>query len=52
LWRSRVVTTDAAADPTAFLDQYGHAAVSFRAMNGRVRVARCVNNTWVVEDVG
>jgi GH25 family lysozyme M1 (1,4-beta-N-acetylmuramidase)/V8-like Glu-specific endopeptidase len=52
VWRSRFVASNAAADPTAFLDEYGHAAVSFRAMNGRIRVARCVNDTWILEDVG
>jgi GH25 family lysozyme M1 (1,4-beta-N-acetylmuramidase)/V8-like Glu-specific endopeptidase len=51
-WRTRQVAPDAAADPVAFLDQYGHAAVSFRALNGRVRLARCANNAWAIEDVG
>jgi GH25 family lysozyme M1 (1,4-beta-N-acetylmuramidase) len=51
-WLTRPVASDAAAEPAAFLDHFGHAAVSFRALHGRVRLARCVNDAWVVEDVG
>jgi carboxypeptidase C (cathepsin A)/GH25 family lysozyme M1 (1,4-beta-N-acetylmuramidase)/subtilisin family serine protease len=51
-FRTEVVAQEAAADPTAYVDQNGQAAVSFRAMNGRVRMARFINNNWMVEDVG
>ena len=44
--RWREVCIDAAADPTAFVDSLGHAAVSFRAIDGTIRVARLVNGAW------
>ena len=48
--RWREVCIDAAADPTAFVDRLGHAAVSFRAIDGTIRVARFVNGTWMCEN--
>ncbi len=50
VWRRRNVCADAAADPTAFVDSLGHAAVSFRAINGTIRVARFVNGAWKCEN--
>lgn len=48
--RWRKVCIDAAADPTAFVDSFGHAAVSFRAIDGTIRVARFVNGAWRCEN--
>jgi GH25 family lysozyme M1 (1,4-beta-N-acetylmuramidase) len=50
VWHRQNVCTGAAADPTAFVDSLGHAAVSFRAMNGAIRVARFVSGAWKCED--
>jgi GH25 family lysozyme M1 (1,4-beta-N-acetylmuramidase) len=50
VWRRRNVCADAAADPTAFVDSQGHAAVSFRAINGTIRIARFVNSAWNCEN--
>src|SRR5256885_3436768 len=49
IWRHRNVCIDAAADPTAFVDSLGHAALSFRAIDGSIRVARFVNGAWKCE---
>ncbi len=48
--RWREVCIDAAADPTAFVDSLGHAALSFRAIDGSIRVARFVNGAWKCEN--
>jgi len=50
VWSRRNVCADAAADPTAFVDGLGHAAFSFRAIDGSIRVARFVNGAWKCEN--
>jgi hypothetical protein len=50
VWRRFNVCADAAADPAAFLDSLGRAAVSFRTTDGAVRVAKFVNGAWKCED--
>jgi GH25 family lysozyme M1 (1,4-beta-N-acetylmuramidase) len=50
VWRRRTACSDAAADPTAFVDSRGHAAVSFRANDGAIRIARFVNGAWKCEN--
>ena len=49
-WRSRNVCSDAAADPTAYVDSGGHAAISFRARDGSIQIARFVNSAWQCEN--
>ncbi len=44
-WATRVVCPDAASDPTAYVDEAGNAAVSFRAINGAVQIAR-FDGSW------
>jgi GH25 family lysozyme M1 (1,4-beta-N-acetylmuramidase) len=51
-WRTQQVCTDAAADPTAFIDEAGHVAASFLATNDTIRVARLVDGAWQCEDAG
>src|SRR5262249_44549081 len=51
-WRTRSVCADAPAvsDPTAYVDETGNAAATFRLMNGAIRVARLINGVWTCED--
>ena len=51
VWSTQQVCSDvAASDPTAYVDELGHAAASFRTSQGRIRVARFVNGNWQCED--
>lgn len=50
VWRRRNVCAGAAADPTAFIDHRGRAAVTFRAANGSIGVARFINGAWKCEE--
>jgi hypothetical protein len=49
-WKTRSVCNGAAADPSAYIDERGQAAVSFLADTGTIRVARLVNGTWQCEN--
>ncbi len=49
-WRTRPVCGDAASDPTAYIDDLGHAAASFTTRSGRIRVARFFQGKWSCED--
>lgn len=51
VWRRRNVCAEAAADPRAFVDSRGGAAVTFRAIDGTIRIARFVNGAWRCENV-
>jgi GH25 family lysozyme M1 (1,4-beta-N-acetylmuramidase) len=53
VWRTRPVCPGAvaASDPTAFVDQAGRAAVTFRSVNGPIRLVRFVNGRWTCDDV-
>jgi hypothetical protein len=45
-WRTGIVSAFGAADPTAYVDANGNAAVSFVANDG-VHAVRLVNGAWV-----
>lgn len=51
VWRSGRVCADASSDPSAYVDERGHAAATFRASNGPIRIARFVKGQWMCEDV-
>jgi len=45
-WKMRPVCADAASDPSAYVDELGHATASFVTGTGGIRVARFVNGNW------
>jgi GH25 family lysozyme M1 (1,4-beta-N-acetylmuramidase) len=51
-WRTRRVCADAtaASDPAAYVDERGHAAATFRTVNGPIRIVRLVGGQWTCED--
>lgn len=49
-WRTRRVCAGIVADPTAYVDRNGNAAVSFFADDG-LKVARLANGAWACENV-
>ena len=49
-WKTRPVCSNAASDPSAFVDELGHAAVSFRAADGAIWFAQFVNGAWKCEN--
>lgn len=52
-WRSRQVCPDAVAvsDPSAYIDERGHVAATFRTTSGPIHLARFVNGRWTCQDL-
>jgi GH25 family lysozyme M1 (1,4-beta-N-acetylmuramidase) len=49
-WKTRPVCAGAASDPSAYVDELGHAAASFRTLSGGIRIARFISGSWKCED--